>query len=51
MKAASLALVMMLFIAPASAKDQLIPLSEADSAQLNGKTVAITLHDLSLIHI
>ncbi|MBE2210364.1 MAG: hypothetical protein IAE66_02060 [Xanthomonadaceae bacterium] len=45
MKAASLALVMMLFIAPASAKDQLIPLSEADSAQLNGKTVAITLHD------
>lgn len=36
---------MLLLAATASAKDKVIPLSEADAAALRGKTVALTLHE------
>lgn len=36
---------MLLLAASASAKDKVIPLSEADAAALRGKTVALTLHE------
>lgn len=45
MKTACFALAAMMFAMPVSAKDALIPLSEADGAQLNGKTVALPVHE------